>query len=301
MRSSVGTPLGPNKGEYITDKNGQIVLTSLTPGTAITAKEVKTVEGFVLDGTPQSILIKEGEAQQLTYWNKRADGLELIKVNKADKTERIPNVTFEIRRMDDALADTVTTNKNGRVYVPLSAGHYYALEIETAPGFKLDNTPHYFEIKDNETTALTVTNEPFSGIIIHKVDAVTGEGLYEVKFLLYDENKNPLGEYSTDDNGYIYIDDVVTKGKGRFYIRELEAAPGYELDKEYKTVYLQPGETIEIEWENTPITGQFQVCKFAAEYNEVTGTPAGAPPERRGLRDQRGPQRQGGELYHHGR
>lgn len=96
--------------------------------------------------------------------------------------------------MDDALVDTVTTNKNGRVYVPLSAGHYYALEIETAPGFKLDNTPHYFEITDNETTALTITNEPFSGIIIHKVDSVTGEGLYEVKFLLYDENKNPLGE-----------------------------------------------------------------------------------------------------------
>ena len=92
ITDSGGTPLGPNKGEYITDKNGQIVLTGLTPGTTITAKEVKTVEGFVLDGTPQSILIKEGEAQQLTYWNKRAGGLELIKVNKADKTERIPNV-----------------------------------------------------------------------------------------------------------------------------------------------------------------------------------------------------------------
>ena len=57
----------------------------------------------------------------------------------------------------------------------------------------------------------------------------------------------------------------------------MEAAPGYELDKEYKTVYVQPGKTVEIEWENTPITGQFQIYKYAAEYNEVTGTPAGAP------------------------
>ena len=40
---------------------------------------------------------------------------------------------------------------------------------------------------------------------------------------------------------------------------------------------VQPGKTIEIEWQNTPITGQFQIHKFAAEYNEVTGTPAGAP------------------------
>ena len=81
----------------------------------------------------------------------------------------------------------------------------------------------------------------------------------------------------TKPNGYIYIDDLTVQGKGKLFIRELEAAPGYELDKEYKTVYVQPGKTVEIEWENTPITGQFQIHKFAAEYNEVTGTPAGAP------------------------
>jgi len=32
-----------------------------------------------------------------------------------------------------------------------------------------------------------------------------------------------------------------------------------------------------VEWENTPITGQIQVYKYAAEYNEVTGTQAGTP------------------------
>ena len=63
------------------------------------------------------------------------------------------------------------------------------------------------------------------------------------------------------------------RGKGRFYIRELEAAEGYELDEEYKTVYVQPGHTIEIEWENVPITGQIQIYKYAEEYNPVTGTP----------------------------
>ena len=70
---------------------------------------------------------------------------------------------------------------------------------------------------------------------------------------------------------------MTVQGKGKLFIRELEAAPGYELDKQYKTVYVQPGKTIEIEWENTPITGQFQIYKYAAEYNEVTGAPAGAP------------------------
>ena len=60
-------------------------------------------------------------------------------------------------------------------------------------------------------------------------------------------------------------------------MRELEAAEGYELDVEYKTVSVKPGRTDEIEWENTPVTGQIQVYKYAAEYNTVTGTPAGTP------------------------
>ena len=130
----------------------------------------------MLDSTPQSIEIKSGSVQTLTFYNAAIGGLELIKVSESDKSQRITGVTFEIRKMDGALVDTVTTGDNGRVHVSLDAGDYYAIEIEAADGFKIDSTPHYFTIKDNETTTLTVTNAPFSGIIIHKVNSVTGEG-----------------------------------------------------------------------------------------------------------------------------
>ena len=277
ITDSAGTLLGPSNGEFVTDRNGQIILEDLEPGVTITAKETKTVDGFVLDGTPQSILIKEGEAQQLTFFNKRAGGVEIIKVNEADQTERIPNVTFEIRQMDGGLVDTVTTDSQGRVYVELEAGDYYAVEIQAGEGFQVDSTPHYFTVKDNETTTLTVTNKAFSGIIIHKIDSVTEEGIYGVKFVLYDSSKKPIGEYTTDDEGYIYIDDLPMSG--RFYLRELEAAEGYTLDKEYKTVNVQAGKTVHIEWENTAVTGQIQIYKYAAEYNEVTGAAPGTPLE----------------------
>lgn len=76
---------------------------------------------------------------------------------------------------------------------------------------------------------------------------------------------------------YIYIDDIPGGLSGRFYLRELEAADGYILDKEYKTVNVKPGKTVEIEWENTAVTGQIQIYKYAAEYNTVTGTAPGTP------------------------
>ena len=42
---------------------------SMTPGTTVTAREVKALEGYVLDGQPKSILIKSGEVQTLRFYN----------------------------------------------------------------------------------------------------------------------------------------------------------------------------------------------------------------------------------------
>jgi uncharacterized surface anchored protein len=276
VTDSSGMPLGPNKGEYVTDRNGQILLTGLTPGTTVTAKEIRVPsEEYVLDGTPQSILIKEGtEGQQLTFYNKRAGGLELIKVNEADKTQRIPNTTFEIRKMDGALVDTVTTDKQGRAHLDLDAGDFYAVEIEAGEGFKLDATPTYFTIQDGKTTTVTITNKAFSGILIHKTDSVTGKGIYGVTFLLYDSGNTPIGQYTSDNSGYVYIEGLTTSG--RYYLRELENK-GYVPDTQLKTVYVTAGETTIVEWKNTPITGQIQVTKTSAEYNTMNGWPAGTP------------------------
>ena len=225
----------------------------------------------------QTVVVNPNDTQTLHFYNTPIGGVEIIKVNEDNHSERIPNTTFEIRKVDDALVDTVTTDKNGRVFVALEDGSYYAKEVTSNKSFRLDDTPHYFEIKDGKRVTLQVTNKKLSGIVIHKIDSATGEGIYGVKFVLYDANKKPIGEYTSDDRGYIYIDEIPGGLSGRFYLRELEAAPGYTLDKQYKTVYVSPGKTVEIEWENTAVTGQIQIYKYAAEYNEVTGTAAGTP------------------------
>ena len=272
VTDSSGAVVGPNNGEYTTDRNGRIVIEGLEPGVTITARETRTASGYVLDTTPQSIKIKVGQGQTMTFFNKAEGGLELIKVSASDSTKRIPGTTFEIRRMDGALVERVTTGKDGRVHVSLDAGDYYALETEAAQGFKLDDTPHYFTVQDGKTTTLTVKNKPFSGILIHKTDSVTGKGIYGVSFILYDSTNTPVGQYTSDNSGYVYIEGL-TDG-GRYYLRELEN-PGYIPDTQMKTVYVTAGETTLIEWKNTPITAQIQITKKSADYNPTNGLPAG--------------------------
>ena len=263
--------MGSSNGEFQTDRNGRITLTGLTPGTTITAKETKTVDGYVLDTTPQSILIKEGEAQTLTYYNAPEGGLELIKVDASDKSIRIPNTTFEVRKMDGGLVKKITTDRNGRIHTDLDEGDYYLVELEAANGYKLDPTPEYFTVKDGKTTTVTVTNVPVSGILLHKTDASTGKGLYGVTFLLYDSGNNPVGQYTTDNQGYARIEGI---DAGRYRLRELEHS-GYVPDTELKTVEVRSGETTLVEWKNIPITAQIQITKKSADYNPTNGLPAG--------------------------
>lgn len=263
-----------SNGLYWTDKNGQIKITGITGTIVVT--EVQSIPGYTIheETRSQTVVVNTNDTQSLYFYNDPIGGVEIIKVNADKKTERIPNVKFEIRRADDGLVDTVTTDKNGRAFLSLEDGHYYAVEIESAEGFELDNTPHYFEVKDGKTTTLTVENRSLSGILIHKIDSTTGEGIYGATFLLYDSNKNPIGQYESDQDGWVYITGLTESG--RYYIRELENE-GYNVDTQMKTVYVSAGKTVEIEWENEPITGQIQIYKYAAEYNEITGTAPGTP------------------------
>ena len=260
-----------SKGLYTTDENGQIILSGLTGTIVVT--ETKTIEGYTIheETRTQTVVINPNDTQELTFYNDPVGGVEIVKVDEADRTERLANATFEIRKMDDALVDTVTTDKNGRVFLSLEDGAFYAVEVEAPEGYKLDSTPHYFEVKDGKTSKLTVTNKAFSGILIHKTDSSTGKGIYGVTFLLYDAGNNPVGQYTSDNRGYVYIENIET---GRYYLRELENE-GYILDTQRKTVYVKSGETTLVEWENTPIMGQIQIIKKSADDNPINALPAG--------------------------
>lgn len=269
---AAGGTLSSN-GIYYSDSTGKVILSGIT-GTVIVT-ELESVEGYAIDPDSQSqtVTINPNDTQTLRFYNDAVGGVEIIKVSSADKTKRIPNTTFEIRRVsDDALVDTVTTGKTGSVYVTLEDGSFYAVETESAEGFKLDSTPHYFTVKDGKCPPLTVTNAPISGILIHKISSVDGKGISGVPFILYDSGHNPIDQQTSDDRGYVYFENLTVAG--RYYLRELENE-GYIPDTELKTVYVKAGETTEITWKNTPITGQIQIVKKSADYNPTNGLPAG--------------------------
>ena len=260
-------------GLYRTDKAGKITISGISGTVVVT--EIETIPGYTIDenSRTQTVVVNPNDTQTLYFYNTPVGGLQIIKSDK-DSGKRISGVKFEIRKMNGEIIDTYTTDSDGVIYLPKAeSGWYTVTELEAASGYLLDTTPHRIEVKDGQTATLEITNHKSSRILLHKVDKATGKGIYGAVFLLYDSNRNPIGEYVTDQDGYIYADEGLADG--RYYLREIKAAPGYVLDPELKTIYVRYGSTTEIEWSNTAECGQIQVIKKSANDNPINGLPAG--------------------------
>lgn len=262
-----------SNGIYTTDENGQIHITGIVPSTTLVVTETKAPDGYILSAAPQTVQVNASDTQTLTFTNTPIGGGQIIKVD-ADSSKRIKGVQFEVEKMNGERIGTYTTDANGVITLPqLADGWYTATEIKAAKGYLLDATPHNFEVKGGKTASITVENTKASSILIHKIDSVTGKGIYGVTFLVSDRRGNPIGQYTSDQNGYVYIDKELTDGK--YQVREIEAAEGYLLDTTVRTFYVEYGATSEIEWKNTPVMGQIQITKKSADDNPINGLPAG--------------------------
>ena len=260
-------------GLYWTDKEGRITISGISGTVMVT--EVETIPGYTIDENTrtQTVVVNPNDTQTLYFYNTPAGGLQIIKSDE-DTGERIGNVKFEIRKMNGEIIGTYTTDSDGVIYLPeAESGWYTVTEQEAASGYLLDTTPHRIEVKDGQTATLEIINHKSSRILLHKVDKATGKGIYGAVFLLYDSNHNPIGEYVTDQDGYIYADEGLADG--RYYLREIKAAPGYVLDPELKTIFVRYGSTTEIEWSNTAECGQIQIIKKSANDNPINGLPVG--------------------------
>ena len=278
-----GTVVGDANGKYITDSAGTFTITDITPGTTLVVKETRARDGYLLDDAPQTATIKAGQTVTLEFRNQPQGSLIINKLSSADKKTPLEGVLFQITYSDGSFVDNgalsskglYRTDKNGQIILSGITGTVIVTEVETIKGYRIDDASRSqtIEVRANDTQQLWFYNAPISRILLHKVDKATGKGISGAVFLLYDSNHNPIGEYVTDQDGYIYADEGLADG--RYYLREIKAAQGYVLDPELKTIYVRAGATTEIEWSNSAECGQIQIIKKSANDNPINGLPAG--------------------------
>lgn len=261
-------------GLYTTDANGQIHIVDLDPDTYVVT-EVTAPDGYLMDAPSQTVKIEKNDTQTLTFYDTPLGGLTIVKVD-SESGKRLEGAKIEVAKMNGEIVGTYVTDKLGVIQLPdLDDGWYQLTEIKAPKGYLLDSTPQKVEVKKGETKTFEFENTASASMLIHKIDSVTKKGIQGVKFVVYDSSMTPIGEYESDNQGYVHLNKTLEDGK--YYVREIVAAEGYILDNKVKSFTVLAGDTAMIEWENTSELGQIQVIKTSEGYSSVNGLPAGTP------------------------
>ena len=265
---------GEKIGNFKTDKDGMVYVSNLENG-YYTVTETEGLEGYHWDKEPKTVEVKSGKQTILEVENQPYSGLVIEKRNSRTD-EPISGVEFLVTKLNGEQIGYYKTDSSGLIVIEgLENGKYLVKETKAAGGYIQDNEAKEVEIRDGRRTTLKVTNDPASSVLIRKIDSVTKQGIAGVKFLLYNSDNEPIGQFESDDQGYIWIRKELPEG--RYKLREIEPAAGYLSDNSEKTFYVQKGRTTEITWENTKEAGQIVITKRSSEFNELTGLPAGSP------------------------
>lgn len=204
----------------------------------LTIQETKTLQNYVLNEKPQTVVLKQGEISNITFTNEKKKGkVKVIKVDLDNNEIRLPNVEFNIYDEEGKIVDTLITNENGEaVSKDLPVDKTYTIkETKTLQNYVLSEEPQTVVLKQGEITNITFTNEKVKGYIeITKISANDNELTKEQKGTLL---SNAVFEIYKENNELVDTVTIGSDGKGKsklleygkYYIKEKESGSDYYL------------------------------------------------------------------------
>lgn len=195
-----------------------------------------------------------------------------LKIAKVDEDGNyVPNVTFKTSYSADMSGQTweYTTGPDGTVTIPnWNVGKVYIQEIKVPDHLIIDSNIYSVEIKPNEITTYTATNQWVRGKIgIIKIDEDTKEQIEGAVYGIYDENKNELERVVTAKNAPVMSNYY---RYGTYYIKEITPPLGYSLNEtEYVVMIDSNEEIVEVTCSDKKIKGRVQVIKKDFDTGEV--------------------------------
>lgn len=250
--------------QLTTNENGEAISKELDIDKEYVVQEVKTLENYKLEETPQKILLKENQISDIVFENEKKKGkIQIIKVDKDDNIIRIPNVVFQIKDEKNNIVDTIKTDKNGETIskkLPIDQ-KYTILEISTGKEYVLNAETITVTLTEDEITDVHFENEKIKGNVeITKIDKKTNERLKGATFGIYDEDNNEVDRIVTDNQGK-GISKLLPYGK--YFVKEIDTGSKYYLlnTEKYEFEISKNKQIISLTIENEPVDITVEVEK----------------------------------------
>ncbi|MBO5004940.1 MAG: Cys-Gln thioester bond-forming surface protein [Clostridia bacterium] len=222
-----------------TDKDGIAYIENIRTGVT-KVKETKTNKIYKLSKDKYYTEIKCNNVTEITIKNEKLKGqIEVYKVDAEDKEYKLEGVEFEVIDEKGKVVDKIKTDKDGRALTKrLPIGEYKIKETKTDKMHVLNSELIKVNVKADIISKLNITNERIKGQIkIIKTSKdynfinglKQGSPIENVKFEIYDSNKELVDKIVTDKNGI-----AITKklDKGIYSVKEVQSGKWYLLNKD---------------------------------------------------------------------
>ena len=218
-----------------TDAQGQAIFKDIPDGT-YSVREVSTVEPYIKDSTPQTIVVKNGQAPSLKFLNSKYPTLTIQKRDAKTGEVVISPATFHVVQSDGTISFDVVTGQTYKLtgtttgatgsaatgvanITNLPAGDYVISEKISPAGWVLDTTPQTVHLGADQSIQVVMQNTKTPTLTIEKLGApplgdTTGKAaavpgtVFEVKKL----DGTMVGSYTTGTDGTVTIGLSTTPG-----------------------------------------------------------------------------------------
>lgn len=274
----------------IIDKNNNIIETIKTnsEGEAVTSRipignykirevSLGTNEEYVLNDEVKTVTVEEDKIKTIQFENEHKKGnLKIYKVDLDNNKLPVSDVEFEIIDKD-GYKYTATSDKNGIAYIPnIRTGITTIRELKTNKIYKLSEETYEADIKWNETTEITITNEKLKGQIeVYKLDAEDKEIKLEgVEFKVINSDNEVVETIVTNKDGYAITSRIPI---GEYILKETKTDNMHILNKDIVKVDVTTDVISKLEITNERIKGQIKVIKTSEDDNFINGKEKGSP------------------------
>lgn len=252
---------------FTTGADGTITVQDLLPGTYY-CKEILIDDPYwVCDTSVKTVTVEGNKTASVTFENTHYGDLR-VKKNAVNGSSEGWN--FQILDSSKNLLYTITTGADGYAASPmLLPGTYYIREVHDR-----DDTYWTYDATLEKQVTVTVgtqaqvsyTNIQYGRMEFRKTTN-TGNDLAGWTFRVKDVDGNLIGDYTTDDTGYVCTGKLAP---GRYFVTELSNNdPYWVCDLTTHTVDVTAGKTVGSSWTNTNLgLGVFQKITNTGENQE---------------------------------
>ena len=256
-----------------TDENGEAYTSryAIRDYSKLTIREKETLENYVLNDTPQTVVLEAEQIKTVTFTNELKKGqIKVIKVDKDNNEVKLKGVEFKVYDEENNLVDTLITDENGEATSKrLRIDKKYTVqESKTLENYVLNETPQTVTLTQDQITDLTFENELIKGYIrvtkLSKEDNqyngdIKGTRLENAKFEVYDKENNLVDTLITDKNGEATTKELL---KGKYTLKEVESPDYYILtDEIFEVEIVKHQEIVDVEAENDNVDIDIEVNK----------------------------------------